>query len=89
MHSTALKGIGRPGNSLINRPLYSTLADWSAGELEHELAFDSWHIVAATEEDVLAEDTGDIWRTLLISQQYRAAADRAGSALYLWLEAPE
>jgi len=64
-------------------------AGWSAGQLEHELAFDSWYILPATEELVFAEDTGDIWHKLLIPQQYRAAADRARSALYLWLEAPE
>jgi len=51
-------------------------AGWSPGQLEHELAIDSWHILPATEELVFAEDTGDTWRKLLKSRQYRAAADR-------------
>ena len=50
-------------------------AGWSAGQLEHELAFDSWHILPATEELVFAEDAGDMWRKLLPSREYRAAAD--------------
>jgi len=50
-------------------------AGWSAGQLEHELAFDSWYILPATEELVFAEDTGDMWRKLLPSREYRAAAD--------------
>ena len=54
-------------------------ASWSSGQLEYELAFDSWHILPATEELVFAEDAGDIWRKLLPSQQYRAAADRTES----------
>jgi putative transcriptional regulator len=54
-------------------------AGWSKGQLEHELAFDSWYILPATEELVFAEDTGDIWRKLLSSRQYRAAADRMES----------
>lgn len=49
-------------------------AGWSAGQLEHELAFDSWHILPATEELVFAEDAGDIWRKLLPLRQYQAAA---------------
>jgi putative transcriptional regulator len=48
-------------------------AGWSAGQLQRELAIDSWHIVAATEELVFAEEAADIWRKLLSTQQYRAA----------------
>ena len=51
------------------------------GQLERELAFNSWYILLATEELVFAEDTGDIWRKLLSSRQYRAAADRAESGV--------
>ncbi len=56
-------------------------AGWSSGQLEHELAIDSWYILSATEELVFAEDTGDIWRKLLSSRQYRAAADRTESGV--------
>ncbi len=56
-------------------------AGWSAGQLEHELAFDSWHMLPATEELVFAEDTGDIWRKLLPPRQYQAAADSMESGV--------
>jgi len=56
-------------------------AGWSKGQLERELAIDSWYILPATEELVFAEDTGDIWRKLLSSRQYQAAADRTESGV--------
>jgi putative transcriptional regulator len=56
-------------------------AGWSPGQLEHELAFDSWHILPATKELVFAEDTGDVWRKLLPARQYRAAADSIESGV--------
>ena len=59
---------------------FAGYAGWAPGQLQHELAFDSWHIVAATEELVFAEDTGDIWRKLLSSRQYQAATVGAGPA---------
>ncbi len=58
-------------------------AGWAPGQLEHELAYDSWHILSATEELVFAEDAGDIWRKLLPSREYRAAADHIGLLLLL------
>ncbi len=56
-------------------------AGWSKGQLEHELAIDSWHTLPATEELVFAEDIADIWRKLLSSRQYRAVADRTESGV--------
>ncbi len=56
-------------------------AGWAAGQLERELRFDSWHILPATAELVFAEDTGDMWRTLLPTRQFRAAADRTESGI--------
>ena len=52
---------------------FAGYAGWGSGQLERELAFDSWHVLPATEELVFAEDTGDIWRKLLPSREYRAA----------------
>jgi putative transcriptional regulator len=52
---------------------FAGYAGWGSGQLAHELAFDSWHVLPATEELVFAEDTGDIWRKLLPSREYRAA----------------
>ena len=48
-------------------------AGWAPGQLANELAFNSWHILPATEELVFAEDTDDLWRKLLPSDQFRAA----------------
>jgi putative transcriptional regulator len=48
-------------------------AGWGPGQLQRELAIDSWHIVPATEELVFAEEAADIWHKLLPTQQYRAA----------------
>jgi putative transcriptional regulator len=48
-------------------------AGWAPGQLENELAFDSWHILPATEEIVFMEDADDTWRKLLPSDQFRAA----------------
>jgi putative transcriptional regulator len=58
---------------------FAGYAGWGSGQLQHELAFDSWHVLPATEELVFAEDTGEIWRKLLPSREYRAAVslDRA------------
>ena len=55
---------------------FAGYAGWAPGQLEHELAFDSWHIVTATEELVFAEDAGEIWRKLLPSREYRADASQ-------------
>jgi putative transcriptional regulator len=54
---------------------FAGYAGWGSGQLQHELAFDSWHVLPATEELVFTEDAGDIWRKLLPSREYRAAAD--------------
>ncbi len=39
-------------------------AGWAPGQLEQELESGSWHIVAATEALVFADDPGGIWRRL-------------------------
>lgn len=53
-------------------------AGWAPGQLERELAFGSWHIVAATEALVFADDPGGIWRRLMPPPVRRASVDRAG-----------
>ncbi len=68
-------------SSAVKLRFFVGYAGWGPGQLEHELAFDSWHIVAATEELVFAEDAGDIWRKLLPLRQFRAAADRTESGV--------
>lgn len=58
-----------------NLRFFAGYAGWAPGQLERELAFDSWHVLPATEDVVFAEDTSDIWRKLVPPQEYRAAAD--------------
>ncbi|MFQ6004792.1 MAG: YqgE/AlgH family protein [Woeseia sp.] len=48
-------------------------AGWAPGQLERELAFDSWQVIPATEEVVFARDPGMIWRYLRPPREYRAA----------------
>lgn len=52
---------------------FAGYAGWAAGQLQYELAFDSWLVVPASEALVFAENTSDIWYRLTSTQQYRAA----------------
>lgn len=51
-------------SSNANLRFFVGYAGWAPGQLEQELAFGSWHIVAATEALVFADDPGGIWRRL-------------------------
>ncbi len=54
-------------------------AGWAPGQLAHELARGSWHVLPANEELVFAEDPSDIWRKLVPPREYRAAAEMTKS----------
>ncbi len=47
-------------------------AGWSAGQLDRELARGSWHVVAASEEHVFAEDPRALWKRLTPPREHRA-----------------
>lgn len=64
-----------------NLRFFAGHAGWAPGQLARELAFDSWHILPATEEVVFAEDTSDIWRKLIPPRTYQAAVEAHRSAL--------
>ena len=51
-------------SSNANLRFFLGYAGWAPGQLERELAFGSWRIVAATEALVFADDPGGIWRRL-------------------------
>ena len=51
-------------SSNANLRFFVGYAGWAPGQLEQELAFGSWHIVAATEALVFTDDPGGIWRKL-------------------------
>jgi putative AlgH/UPF0301 family transcriptional regulator len=57
-------------------------AGWSPGQLEHELAFGSWHIVAATEALVFADDPDRIWRRLMPPPVRKVSVDRTRMLLF-------
>jgi len=62
-----------------NLRLFVGYAGWGAGQLEYELAFDSWSVLPATEEVVFAADAGDVWEKLVPPRKYRAGVEITGS----------
>jgi putative transcriptional regulator len=62
-------------SSNANLRFFVGYAGWAPGQLEQELAFGSWHIVAATEALVFADDPGGIWRRLLPPPVRRVSVD--------------
>ncbi len=71
MDETLLEG----ASNATNLRFFMGYAGWAPGQLERELAFDSWHILPATAELVFADDSSDIWRRLVPPREYRAAAE--------------
>jgi len=71
---------GASSNS--NLRFFVGYAGWAPGQLEQELAFGSWHIVAATAALVFADDPGGIWRRLLPPPVRRVSVDRTGMLLF-------
>lgn len=57
-------------------------AGWAAGQLDHELALGSWHVLPASGENVFAEDPRELWRRLRPSLELRASA-QSGDAIAL------
>ena len=52
---------------------YLGYAGWAPGQLDYELARDSWHVLPASDEIVFSEDPKRLWQRLKPAQQYRAA----------------
>jgi len=69
-------------SSNANLRFFVGYAGWAPGQLEQELAFGSWHIVAATEALVFADDPGGIWRMLLPPPVRRVSVDRTRMPLF-------
>jgi len=67
--------------SKANLRFFAGYAGWAPGQLDRELAVGSWHIVAATEAIVFADDPGGIWRSLLPPTVLRASTDKAESSV--------
>lgn len=55
-----------PGDLAIKRlRLFAGYSGWGSGQLEDELAEDSWIVVDAAAEDAFADDPDVLWRTVL------------------------
>ncbi|MDH4160300.1 MAG: YqgE/AlgH family protein [Actinomycetota bacterium] len=48
--------------------VFAGYAGWGAGQLEDELAEQSWYVVPSTPDDVVATSPGDLWRDVLRRQ---------------------
>jgi putative transcriptional regulator len=53
--------------------LFIGYAGWAPGQLDHELARGSWHIVPASADIVFAKDPGALWKRLAPRSEHRAA----------------
>jgi putative transcriptional regulator len=69
-------------SSNTNLRFFVGYAGWAPGQLEQELAFGSWQIVAATEALVFADDPGGIWRRLSPPPVRRVSVDRTRMLLF-------
>ena len=55
-----------PGELAIKRlRLFAGYSGWGSGQLEDELAEDSWIVVEAAADDAFADDPDELWRTVL------------------------
>jgi putative transcriptional regulator len=45
--------------------IYAGYAGWAPGQLDFELRQGGWHVVAASEAAVFADDPGSVWKNLL------------------------
>lgn len=48
--------------------VFAGYAGWSPGQLEAELASDAWIVLDAEPDDVMGDDPGELWRTVLRRQ---------------------
>jgi len=54
--------------------LFIGFAGWASGQLEHEMARGSWHVVPASADFVFAKDPGQLWKQLVPPREHRAEA---------------
>ena len=52
--------------------LFMGYAGWAPGQLDHEMAKGSWHVVPASKESVFAKDPGQLWKQLAPPREHRA-----------------
>ena len=52
--------------------LFIGFAGWAPGQLDHEMARGSWHVVPASADLVFAKDPGQLWKQLVPPREHRA-----------------
>ena len=52
--------------------LFIGFAGWDPGQLDHEMARGSWHVVPASADLVFAKDPGQLWKRLVPPREHRA-----------------
>ena len=52
--------------------LFIGFAGWESGQLDHEMARGSWHVVPASADFVFAKDPGQLWKQLVPPREHRA-----------------
>ena len=55
--------------------LFIGFAGWAPGQLDHEMARGSWHVVPASADSVFAKDPGELWKQLAPAPEHRAQRD--------------
>jgi putative transcriptional regulator len=65
---------------LASLRLFIGYAGWSAGQLDHEMARGSWHVVPASDETVFAENPRALWKRLTPPREHYAAAQSVQQA---------
>ncbi len=54
--------------------LFMGIAGWAPGQLDHEMARGSWHVVPASKDFIFAKDPGQLWKQLAPPREHRAEA---------------
>jgi putative transcriptional regulator len=73
-------------SSKANLRFFVGYSGWAPGQLDRELATGSWHIVAAIEALVFADDPGGMWRSLSPPRVYRASISDEDSSPEFFIE---
>jgi len=63
--------------------LFIGFAGWDPGQLDHEMARGSWHVVPASADLVFAKDPGQLWKRLVPPREHRAEA-RSVAKMQQW-----
>jgi putative transcriptional regulator len=63
--------------------LFIGYAGWAPGQLDHEIARGSWHVVPASDDVVFAKDPVQLWKRLVPPREHRAAVQSSRESTWL------